>query len=72
MSVFVPGPALQLKLLNSLIHGGHGQAKCSSVVAAPPVPEAAPEQLPTFLHATESCLLGLGGRRRRGRPLRRR
>jgi hypothetical protein len=79
--VFGPSSPLQgsisTELINSfIIHGGHAQAKCSSLVAVagPSVPEvAAPEALPTVLRGKpEGCLLGLGGRRRRGRPLRRR
>ena len=72
-----PSPPL-CELLNS-IHGddgGHGQGKRSFLGAAPPLPEPAPEPLPTVLRApsqaTRCRLLGLGGRRRRGRPLRRR
>jgi hypothetical protein len=76
MSLFVTvQPCTNCELLNS-IHGGHGQGKRSFLGAAPPVPEAAPEPLPTVLRApsraTGCCLLGLRGRRRRGRPLRRR
>ena len=66
-----PSPPL-CELLNS-IHGGHGQGQRSFLGPAPPLPEPAPESLPHALpRATWCCLLGLGGRRRRGRPLRRR